>query len=248
MKSVKYLLRLDDACPTMNSELWHKMEVLLERYGIKPIVGVIPHNEDPLLKIEGADERFWAKVKSWENKGWTIALHGYNHCYISKEGLKGLNPLWERSEFSGVPLNVQKEKVREGVAFLKEHCIIPSIFFAPSHTFDQNTLVALKEESDIRIISDTIATKPYIKNGFVFIPQTGGHCSEMRIPGTWTFCLHPNSMTDRDFAQTESFISNHFKSFVCFEQLDLNGLKSKDLLSRILSCAYFTRRRLKGIK
>jgi len=58
---------------------------------------------------------------------------------------------------------VQKQKIRDGYAILKEYGLTPKYFFAPSHTFDENTLVALKECSDIRIISDTIATKPYKK-------------------------------------------------------------------------------------
>ena len=31
----KYLIRLDDACPTMNCQLWGKMEDLLDKYGIE---------------------------------------------------------------------------------------------------------------------------------------------------------------------------------------------------------------------
>lgn len=246
--SVVYLIRLDDACPTMNRHLWGKIEYILDKYGVKPMVGVIPHNEDPQQKIDAPDETFWANVKAWQAKGWAIALHGYNHCYTSDEGLKGLNPMWERSEFSGLSLEEQKNKIRQGVALMRENGINPQFFFAPSHTFDINTLVALREESDIKIISDTIATKPYTKHGFVFVPQLGGHCSEMILPGIWTFCLHPNTMTDEGFAQTESFISAHVHSFVSFNQLNLNCLKKKDLFSCFFSWVYFTRRRIKGIK
>lgn len=47
-----------------------------------------------------------------------------------------------------------------GVAVMREYGINLKYFSALSHTFDENTLVALQEESDIRIISDTIATRP----------------------------------------------------------------------------------------
>lgn len=245
---VQYLIRLDDACPTMNRNKWGRIEVILERYGVKPMVGVVPDCKDDNLNQDSYDSRFWEKVQLWQQKGWAIALHGYDHCYISRDGLKGLNPLWERSEFAGVSLVSQRDKIKKGVAILKEHNIVPKYFFAPSHTFDINTLVALREESDIKIISDTIATKPYTKHGFVFVPQLGGHCSEMILPGIWTFCLHPNTMTDEGFAQTESFISAHVHSFVSFNQLNLNCLKKKDLFSCFFSWVYFTRRRIKGIK
>lgn len=246
--NLQYLIRLDDACPTMDKKKWGKIEEILDEYGIKPMVGIVPDCKDENLKIENPDPDFWEKARMWQQKGWSIALHGYDHRYISKEGLNGLNPLWERSEFAGVSLKTQKEKVSKGIAILKEQSIIPKYFFAPSHTFDFNTLTALREESDIRIISDTIATKPYKMYGFSFIPQIGGHCSEMKLPGIWTFCLHPNTMTDENIAQTKSFISDHICSFKSFDQLVLDDLKNKDMFSRFMSWMYFTRRKLKGIK
>ena len=240
--NVKYLLRLDDACPTMDADRWQRVEAILDTACIKPMVGITPCNRDPDLDIDEADPHFWEKAKSWEEKGWRIALHGYDHVYISD--VAGLNPLWKRSEFAGLPIDVQREKIRAGVKVLREHGINPKYFFAPSHTFDENTLEALRLESDIRIISDTIATKPYKYKDFVFIPQVGGHCSEMKIHGIWTFCLHPNTMTDEAFLRTEQFLKDHRDKFISFDQLDLENLGKKDMLSRILSWAYFTRRKI----
>ena len=75
----KYLIRLDDACPTMDHAKWRLMEEILDRYGVKPMVGVIPHNEDPRLMIDTEETGFWYEggtLKRWIKKGWTIALHG----------------------------------------------------------------------------------------------------------------------------------------------------------------------------
>lgn len=244
----KYLIRLDDACPTMDAAKWQRMENILDRYGVRPMVGVIPNNNDPKQMIDTEDSAFWEEVKKWSCKNWAIALHGYDHCYISEDGLGGLNPLWKRSEFAGVPLERQKEKIREGVRIFRTHGIDPRFFFAPSHTYDENTLVALKEESNIRIISDNIATRPYRYGDFTIIPQLGGHCTDMKIPGIWTFCLHPSAMTEEYFVATEKFLKAHKDEFISFYDLDLNNLKNKDLVSRLLSWVYFTRRKLKGIK
>lgn len=244
----KYLIRLDDACPTMNAVNWQRIEKMLDRYGVRPMVGVIPANNDPKQKIDSESSTFWKKVKNWENKGWAIALHGYDHCYISNYGMKGLNPLWERSEFAGVPLEKQKEKIREGVKIFRAHGIEPHYFFAPSHTFDKNTLIALREESNIRIISDTIATKPYRYGDFIFIPQLGGHCTNIPIPGIWTFCLHPSVMSDNDFALTEEFLRKNRSQFMAFEDINTDNLASKSLISRLLSWAYFMQRKIRGIK
>lgn len=241
----KYLIRLDDACPTMDNAKWQRMEDILDKYGVRPMAGIIPHNEDPKQMIDAEDPDFWEKVERWVDKCWTIALHGYNHCYTSDKGMEGLNPLWVRSEFAGYPIEVQKEKIREGVKILRNHGIDPRYFFAPSHTFDETTLDALREESNIRIISDTIATKPYKYKDFTIIPQLGGHCAEMKISGIWTFCLHPSTMTDANFEATERFIAKHKDEFFSFNDLKLDNLKGKDLFSKMLSWAYFMRRKIK---
>lgn len=244
----KYLIRLDDACPTMDAAKWQRMEDILDRYGVLPMVGIIPNNEDPETSPDPRDDRFWDKAHDWEKKDWAIALHGYNHVCITEDGMKGLNPMWERSEFAGLPLEQQREKIRKGVGVLKEHGFNPKYFFAPSHTYDQNTLQALKEESNIRIISDTIATKPYKDGDFIFITQLGGHCSEMKIPGIWTFCLHPTAMSDEQFEAVETFLKKHKDEFIAFSELDLNNLRGKTFIGKLLSWVYFTMRKLKGLK
>ena len=132
------------------------------------MVGVIPDNRDSsLTETYKQDPEFWDKTARWKEKGWELALHGCYHKYTTEEG--GINPVNKRSEFAGVPLDKQKEMIRHGVDILKSHNIEPKVFFAPSHTFDENTLIALKEESNIRIISDTIANDVYLENGFYFI-------------------------------------------------------------------------------
>lgn len=209
----KYLLRLDDACERMDVEKWNRMEELLDKYKVKPIVGVIPHCEDPMMEKYPVDDEFWIKVHRWKEKGWTIALHGYNHVYSTRCG--GINPVNQRSEFAGEPLSVQKGKISKGVAIFRAHGIEPQVFFAPSHTFDQNTLIALKEESDIRIISDTIAWDCYSEFGLTFVPQQSGRVRKLPFKTT-TFCYHPNTMTEDSYDLLDVFLQKQHKSFKFF--------------------------------
>ena len=242
----RYLIRLDDACPTMDAARWQRMESILGKYGVRPMVGIIPSNADPKQVIDKEDGAFWEKALTWQNKGWAIALHGYDHCYKSSDA--GMNPLWNRSEFAGISLEQQKQKISDGVAILESHRLAPKYFFAPSHTFDENTLQALRECSDIRIISDTIATRPYRKGEFVFIPQIGGHCVNMPLSGVYTFCFHPSTMTDADFDSLESFIKLHHSEFCGFDELVLDDAREKSLKDTFISWLYFTQRKLRGIK
>lgn len=245
---VNYLIRLDDASPYMDSVRWRRIEDILDKYDVKPLVGIIPANADPKTMISDENFAFWSWVHQWIDKGWETALHGYDHVCISDEGLRGLNPVWKRSEFAGVSLEVQKEKIRKGVAILKEHGINPKYFFAPSHTFDENTLRALQEESDIRIISDTIALKPYKRSEFVYIPQITGHCVKMPISGIYTFCFHPNSMKDSDYEALKTFLSINKNYFISFPDLDLTKAKVKGAIDSFLTYSFFLYRKFKGLK
>ncbi len=244
---IKYLIRLDDACPFMDRAKWQRMEDILDKYGVKPLVGIIPANADPKTIIAPEDIDFWEKVHLWEKKGWSIALHGYDHVCISDGGMKGLNPFWRRSEFAGLSLDIQREKIKKGYAIIKEHGFEPKFFFAPSHTFDENTLRALERETNIRIISDTIALRPYIRGSFVFIPQIAGHCVKMFLPGIYTFCFHPNNMTENAFLRLESFLYNYHSMFYTFDIKKAEVSETKKLTDKLASWLFFKYRKLKHL-
>ena len=76
-----YILRLDDASSKMDISKWNKLEQLLNKYNIKPIVGIIPKNEDPDFQKYENNKNFIKLVKSWQSKNWLIAMHGYNHKF-----------------------------------------------------------------------------------------------------------------------------------------------------------------------
>lgn len=234
----KYIIRLDDACEKMDEEKWSRMESLLDKYNIKPLVGIIPNCEDEQMDKYPFNADFWEIVNRWIDKGWTIAMHGYNHVYSTDCG--GINPVNKRSEFAGETLDVQREKIRLGISVFKAHGIVPKVFFAPSHTFDENTLVALKEESQIRIISDTVANDVYCQNGFTFVPQQTGRARKLPFK-TVTCCYHPNEMENVAFNNLEMFIKRYRKRFIEFPILTTD--RGKSLLDRYLSCLYFARRK-----
>lgn len=233
----KYIMRLDDACEKRDIEKWDRMEELLDKYHVKPLVGIIPDCEDEAMSNYEEDPKFWDRVETWIAKGWTMAMHGYNHVYATQCG--GINPVNNRSEFAGEPFNVQKEKIVQGVRILRSHHLDPKIFFAPSHTFDENTLKALKEESNIRIISDTPANKPYSRYGMTFVPQQSGSARELPFH-TVTFCYHPNVMFDKEFESLELFLKKHQSDFISFPEKSVT--RKRSLIDIIVNKLYFARR------
>jgi predicted deacetylase len=234
-------MRLDDASEYMDEEKWLRMEQLLDKFSIKPIYGIIPHNEDPELLRYGNVDNFWEKMRGWKTKGWTPAIHGYSHVFETKDG--GLNPVNNRSEFAGVPLERQQQKIRDGLSILKEHGINPEIFFAPAHTFDKNTLKALETESNIRVISDTIAQDVYYKDGFYFIPQQSGKARKLPFK-TVTFCYHPNIMSNKNFNDLENFLIKNRNKFHEYTTNILNK-RERVLIDKVLNAIYFS---IKSVK
>lgn len=238
-----FLLRLDDASEYRNTDSWQKIENLLDKHNIKPIVGVIPNNKDKsFLKKYKKDENFWEKVIEWRNKGWTIALHGYNH--IPETDMGGVNPINKKSEFAGLPLKLQREKIREGVKIFNEKGIESKIFFAPFHTFDLNTLKAIQLESKIRIINDTIANDIYKYNEFYFIPQQAGSVRNLPLKIV-TFCYHPNEMKTKDFDKLDLFLTKNINKFITFEAINLKDRKF-NIYDRILKFVYFSLRKFRN--
>lgn len=237
-----YLLRLDDASEYMDNEKWDNIESLLDKYNIKPIVGVIPKNEDEVLINRYEENKaFWNRVREWNERGWDVALHGFNHVYSTQSG--GINPVNLRSEFAGMPLKEQKIKIIKALNIFNEHGLKPLIFIAPSHTFDENTIQALKEESNIRVVSDTIANDVYKAGEFYFIPQQCGHVRWLPFKVT-TFCYHPNYMTEEEFRKLEDFIKRKRSRFGSFKELSLKD-RRLSIYDLFLRSIYFFLRRMR---
>jgi len=180
-------------------------------------------------------------VRSWQDKGWAIALHGYDHVYTTRDG--GIVPIEQRSEFAGVPLEIQRERIRTGYGILRQNGVKPVIWVAPSHSFDRNTLVALQEETDISIISDGIALFPFEQLGFVWIPQQMWRFRTMPF-GVWTICLHPNTISVSQMRAMERFLDNNGSNFVDIYQVR-RGIQPRRFLNTVFSFLYWFARRLK---
>lgn len=234
----KYIMRLDDASDYMDVENWNRMEQLLDKYNIKPIYGLIPDNhDDSLTSLYQRNPHFWDKMSSWKAKGWIPAMHGCEHRYVTDQG--GINPVNKRSEFAGLSYEEQAKKIERGWKILTEHGFQPDIFFAPSHTFDENTLKAIKEKTTIRVISDTIANDVYKDGDLWFVPQQSGKVRKLPFKIV-TFCYHPNTMTDNGFDVLEEFLKAYKENFIKYTESILQYRKLS-IVDKVLKNIYFIR-------
>lgn len=198
-----YLIRLDDACPTMNHENWQRMEALLDQYQVKPIVGVIPENQDPDFNWPIAVD-FWQKVAAWQQKDWCLALHGLHHKMHSSSAVRCYQKSHSiQTEYAGLPEEQQAQMLQDGLRSLKTHGIVPKCFFAPAHTYDAATVKAVKRVG-VHFISDGYAFRPYQKDGMTFIPSICDGPFKMPF-GMYTFVFHPSVMKEAEFRRLEQF-------------------------------------------
>jgi len=243
--TARYILRIDDACPTMNRLKWRAIEELLDDFGIKPIVAVVPDNCDPGLAIDTTDLDFWVKVRRWQAKGWSIAMHGYQHVmHYTKSKL--ILPYYERSEFGGLPYEQQAEKIRKSWKIFSSQDVAPTIWIAPAHCFDRITLKAIRDETAIRVVSDGIARDQYFDDGFFWIPQQLWRLRE-KSDGLWTVCLHPNTMTDEQIAALQQSLEARFlERVISVDRLELKE-RSKSPRDNLEGAMFWQRHRLNKV-
>lgn len=191
------LIRFDDICPTMNWKEWKRALQVLDHYNIRPLLGVIPDCQDPELMIDAPRTDFWEYIKELQNKGYAIAMHGYTHKYdTTTHGIVNITP---HSEFSGHSYEEQYEKIRRGKEILNAHGILTDIFFAPAHSYDENTLRALAANG-FKYVSDGKSSKPFMRHGVLCIPCRSSGCPEVKRSGYYTAVFHAHEWMRPDKA------------------------------------------------
>ena len=195
-------IRIDDVTPDMDFEKFYRFKAILDKHGIKPLIGVVPDNKDKKLQKSEPREDFWEYIRSLQQEGWVVAMHGYNHVYTTRKA--GMFPISDKSEFAGVAYPRQDEMIREGKRILKSHGIITDFFMAPSHSYDKNTLRALKVNGFHRI-TDGFAISPYKMDDITFYPISVSRARTLssKEEGIVSFVYHTATMSGRDFENFE---------------------------------------------
>lgn len=215
LNPAQYLLRFDDLCPTMDRQRWQRYRVLIEEFGLRPILAVVPDNQDRELVRSKSNPQFWDEMRELASAGSTIALHGYQHsCRSRGASLLGLH---RHSEFAGVKAEIQRQWIEAGIKLLRAQGLDPRVFVAPRHGFDRNTLDAL-ESAGLRILSDGFARQTWRRNGILFVPQQLWKPLH-KTHGLWTICAHPNTSRQMDVEQLRRFVAQHRAQFTSMEEV-----------------------------
>ena len=242
---------MDDITPDMDWKKFQRFKEILDDYGICPLIGVVPDNKDKKLKIDPPREDFWKYIKELQEHGWVIAMHGLNHLYTTKN--PGIFPIGGKSEFAGLSYVRQDEMIREGKRILESKGVMTDIFMAPSHSFDKNTLRALKQNG-FYVVTDGFGTGPFRAQDMIFYPisvKRSRSLDDTRA-GIVTFVYHANSMNDKDFEKLETLMdSGRVVSYTEFKKLEVRDRSVAEKATEYVTAkAKYTvmqvRKRLKG--
>ena len=214
-RPAQYLLRVDDLCPTMNHQRWSSIRNLVRTFQVRPILAVVPDNQDCNLKTSPPNDRFWEEMREMQSGGATIAMHGYQHqCTLHGESLV---PLHLKSEFAGLAYEEQCNRIRAGAALLRDNGLSPRLFVAPNHSFDRTTLRALRDEN-LPYLCDGFVRIPFMRGGVTWIPQQLWS-PVSRSDGLWTICIHPDSTDSCRSAELRRFLERHAGQFTSFSEV-----------------------------
>ncbi len=194
----KILIRFDDICPTMDWKQWKRAVSVLETFDVKPLLGVIPDCRDPELFINEERADFWQYIKSLQERGYTLAMHGYQHVFDTKA--RGMVSVRHASEFAGHTYKEQFEKLQSGRKILGSHGIETDIFFAPAHSYDLNTLKALGALG-FKYISDGMSRTPIARFGVACLPCRSGGVPRIGKCGYYTAVFHAHEWNRPDKAE-----------------------------------------------
>ena len=216
MPQARYLVRFDDICPGMNWTMWREIEAVLVGADVKPLLAVVPSNQDSKLNVAEQEPAFWDRVREWQARGWTIGLHGYQHRYVTRDaGLVGLN---QRSEFAGLPAGEQAEKIGRAVEIFRQQSVRPDVWIAPAHSFDAATVQALKQ-AGVDAISDGFYLSPHRDDlGMLWVPQQIWGF-RYRPFGTWTVCYHHNDWHESDLRRLTDDVATYRSRITSFAEV-----------------------------
>ena len=248
LNKTKYLFRLDDITPSMNWNYFWKYIDLFSKYGVKPLLGIVPDNRDKSIEVDQKNKDFWKIISELvASNRVDIAQHGYQHILFSDAGesLPFVSNQHNCSEFSGLSKDDQYSKILSGKKILDSYGLQTNIWMSPAHTMDDVTVDVLKELGFTKV-TDGNTLFPFKYHDLLFIPQQFEKPRKMPF-GFFTFCIHINGSSDHLYKSTERLLRLKDN---CYSFGDLNFDCEKNrvkLINRVFQFLYNKIRTIKSI-
>jgi len=124
---------------------------------------------------------------------------------------------------------------------MNSHGVETDIFFAPAHSYDDNTLRALSN-SGFKYVSDGLSSKPYMRYGITLLPCRSGGIPRMRKDDTYVTAVvhaHEWAREDKkvDWLKYQQLLDVHASGIVPFYDF-CQWERGNALLQRIIEQLY----------
>lgn len=224
----------------MNHIVWAELSEFMIAQGVQPILAVVPDNKDPKLMVDKVDRRFWEKISYYQSINWTIALHGNTHELVDCPGSNIF--FTKHTEFTNLDYLAQYNKIKNGLETFNHHDISCEVFVAPAHSFNDLTMLALKE-NNVKLVSDGMGLYPFKNNltGIAQIPQQLWSFRRPRL-GIWTICLHHNQWDREKIDAFKLFVIRNRKYIASVTGIEVREnfiFRSLNLLFRVFARVVF---------
>lgn len=160
-ENLKLVFRYDDFV-LKNDSLNKQLIDVFVKNKIPIVLGIVPYGSDRKV-INELNLSFFDELKQGVNNGLIeIALHGFNHSRVSKNG-----------EFDHVQIEEQFYRMKLGKAYLDSLFQYHTISFIPPwNAYDENTLIVM-EKIGMKIISSSMTVNQALTNDYiVYYPHT----------------------------------------------------------------------------
>lgn len=210
----RYIIRFDDFFVGMERRSLVRIAEFLMSNSVPAIIGVVPAWDDVMAVSEPVEaEEFWGTVRKLQEHGCEIALHGCYHKLFAHSNLLQVN---NYGEFAGLDFGEQKNRLQKGLEIFAANGIACRMFMPPAHSFDANTIRALREVG-IPLVTDGKSFYPFLWDGVLFLPQISSNFKAFPW-GLITTCLHPQWMTDETYADLAAFCRQRGDAIIGVQQ------------------------------
>ena len=104
---------------------------------------------------------------------------------------------------------------------------------APGHSFDKNTLRALKE-CGFRFVTDGFGDAPYLREGLAFLPISFLRRQELKKEnGVTTFVVHTWDMSEEEIRWYEDLFANQRERILDYRSLTDLPARERNLLETL---------------
>jgi predicted deacetylase len=221
---MKYIIRLDDICPTMDWDKFWKIKEILMDGKIKPLLCIIPDNKDIKLQVSSRTpfSIYRKEIDSLIHLGWEISQHGTTHTLTQKGGVLKIS---DKGELPGISSHLQRDIIEDGKKIFEDYGWQTDYFSPPAHAYDENTIKALIK-LDFKVLLDGIGIFPW-QDGLLYLPLIWWQPKELPLPfskmnGVTQICLHPNTITEKQLDDLKTFVKKHNNKITSVKEVASN--------------------------